>query len=232
VEDRVLGNQTLAQRAWNRRAELHRVHDQVKERWEAEARAGWDASPVSLPRLSIEMRDVLQSEDWVVCANPLRDTLYQYWDLEKWGRTTGGDLGTATQIGMNLGIALAHRDKGKLVAAIQTDGDLMFDVGALWIAAHDRIPILLVMFNNRAYYNDWEHQIRMAEVRERDVRMAYLGQEIDKPAPDFATIARGFGWYSEGPIDQPKDVAAAIRRGVERVKAGQPALIDVVTQYR
>ena len=108
----------------------------------------------------------------------------------------------------------------------------MFDVGALWIAAHDRIPILLVMFNNRAYYNDWEHQIRMAEVRERDVRMAYLGQEIDNPPPDFATVAKGFGWYSEGPIDQPKDVGAAIRRGIERVKAGQPALIDVVTQYR
>src|SRR5439155_26234156 len=137
-----------------------------------------------------------------------------------------------TQIGMNLGIALANRDKGKLVAAIQTDGDLMFDLGALWIATHDQIPILLVMFNNRAYYNDWEHQIRMAEVRERDVRMAYLGQEIANPAPDFATIAKGFGWYSEGPIEQPKDDGAAIRLGMERVKAGQPALIDIVTQYR
>jgi acetolactate synthase-1/2/3 large subunit len=108
----------------------------------------------------------------------------------------------------------------------------MFDLGALWIAAHDQIPILLVMFNNRAYYNDWEHQIRMAEVRERDVRMAYLGQEIDSPPPDFAAAARSMGWYGEGPIDQAKDVGAAIRRGVERVKAGQPALIDVVTQYR
>jgi acetolactate synthase-1/2/3 large subunit len=133
---------------------------------------------------------------------------------------------------MNLGIALAHRGKGKIVTAIQTDGDLMFDLGALWIAAHDQIPILLVMFNNRAYYNDWEHQIRMAEVRERDVRMAYLGQEIDNPPPDFGAVARAMGWYGEGPIDQPRDVGPAIRRGIERVKAGQPALIDVVTQYR
>ena len=178
------------------------------------------------------MRDALDGEDWVLCANPLRDMVHQYWNFEKWGRHTGGDLGTATQIGMNLGIALAHRGKGKVVAAIQPDGDLMFDVGALWIATHDKIPMLLVMFNNRAYYNDWEHQIRIAQHRERDEQLAYIGMEIDNPAPDFATIAKGFGWYSEGPIDQGKDVQAAIRRGIERVKAGQPALIDVVTQFR
>jgi acetolactate synthase-1/2/3 large subunit len=232
VQERVAGNGALATSIDRRKGDLAKLHDETRAQWDAAARKDWDSSPVSLPRLSIEMRDALASEDWVVCMNPLRDTLHKYWDLDRWGRHTGDDLGTATQIGMNLGIALAHRGSGKLVAAIQTDGDLMFDVGALWIAAHDKIPLLLVMFNNRAYYNDWEHQIRMAQVRERDERMAYLGQEIANPAPDFATIAKGFGWYSEGPIDQAKDIGAAIRRGVERVKAGQPALIDVVTQYR
>ena len=232
VHERIVGDQAQVHRVRNRAHEVEGLHDKTAALWETESKKDWDASPVSLPRLSIEMRDALQGEDWVLCANPLRDTVYQYWNLDQWGRHTGGDLGTATQIGMNLGIALAHRGSGKFVAAIQTDGDLMFDTGALWIAAHDRIPILLVMFNNRAYYNDWEHQIRMAEVRERDVRMAYLGQEIANPAPDFATIAKGFGWYSEGPIDQPKDIGAAIRRGMEQVKAGKPALIDVVTQYR
>jgi acetolactate synthase-1/2/3 large subunit len=232
VQERVSSDKARGNQISKRADDLRRLHDQQREKWNTEAKKDWDATPVSLPRLSMEMRDALQSEDWVVCMNPLRDTLHMYWDLDRWGRHTGDDLGTATQIGMNLGIALAHKGSGKLVAAIQTDGDLMFDTGALWIAMHDQIPILLVMFNNRAYYNDWEHQIRMAEVRERDVRMAYLGQEIANPAPDFAAIAKGFGWYAEGPIDQPKDVGAAIRRGVERVKAGQPALIDVVTQYR
>src|SRR5581483_9035081 len=176
VKERVDGG--AAGRISARTTELGKLHDETRARWATEAKRDWDASPVSLPRLSMEVRDALQSEDWLICMNPLRDTLHMYWDLDRWGRHTGDDLGTATQIGMNLGIALANRGSGKLVAAIQTDGDLMFDVGALWIAVHDKIPILLVMFNNRAYYNDWEHQIRMAEVRERDVRMAYLGQEI------------------------------------------------------
>ncbi len=30
------------------------------------------------------------------------------------------------------------------------------DAGALWVAAKYEIPLLIVMFNNRAYYNDWE----------------------------------------------------------------------------
>lgn len=232
VRDRVLPDASLAQRVWARAREIHRIHDDLRARWAEEAKKSWDLSPVSLPRLAIELRDALQGEDWVLCANPLQDTVFRLWDFERWGRHTGDDLGTSTNIGLNLGIALAHRGSGKLVAAIQPDGDLMFDLGALWIAAHDQIPILLVMFNNRAYYNDWEHQIRMARVRERDERLAYIGQEIDHPPPDFAAVARALGWYAEGPIDQPKDVGAAIRRGIARVKAGQPALIDVVTQYR
>jgi hypothetical protein len=38
--------------------------------------------------------------------------------------------------------------------------------------------------------------------------------------------------YGEGPIGDPKDLGAAIRRGIERVKKGEPALLDVLTQPR
>jgi len=55
-----------------------------------------------------------------------------------------------------------------LAVNINPDGDLMFDAGALWIAAKYQIPMLVVMHNNRAYYNDWAHQIRMAKLRGTD----------------------------------------------------------------
>jgi hypothetical protein len=38
--------------------------------------------------------------------------------------------------------------------------------------------------------------------------------------------------YGEGPITDPNDLAPAITRGLERVRRGEPALIDVVTQPR
>ncbi len=72
---------------------------------------------------------------------------------------------------------------------MQPDGDLMFDAGALWVAAKHKIPMLVVMYNNRAYYNDWEHQIRMAKQRGTPVDRAHIGMDLDDPAPDFA-VAR------------------------------------------
>ncbi len=56
--------------------------------------------------------------------------------------------------------------------------------------------------------------------------------DMDDPAPDFASIAKAMGWYAEGPIDKPGAVAAALKRAIKRVKAGQPALIDTITQKR
>jgi acetolactate synthase-1/2/3 large subunit len=100
------------------------------------------------------------------------------------------------------------------------------------VAAKHRIPLLVVMYNNRAYYNDWEHQIRMAKLRSTPVERAHIGMDMDDPAPDFASLAKSMGWYAEGPIDQPGAVATALKRAIKRVKAGQPALIDTITQKR
>jgi benzoylformate decarboxylase/acetolactate synthase-1/2/3 large subunit len=107
----------------------------------------------------------------------------------------------------------------------------MFDVGALWVASRYRLPLLVVMFNNRAYYNDWEHQERLAEQRGTPVERARIGMAIDEPAPDFATVASGFGWHSEGPVTDPGAVTDAVRRAAEHVlRTGGPALVDVVCQ--
>jgi hypothetical protein len=109
------------------------------------------------------------------------------WDFDKPYRHAGRALGTGTQIGVSLGVALAHRGTGRLVVDIQPDGDLMLDAGALWTAATNNIPFLIVMYNNRAYYNDWEHQIHVAEHRGTPVERARIGQDITGPEPDFAT---------------------------------------------
>jgi acetolactate synthase-1/2/3 large subunit len=92
--------------------------------------------------------------------------------------------------------------------------------------------MLAVMYNNRAYYNDWEHQIRMAKLRGTPVERAHIGMDMSDPDPDFASMARAMGWYAEGPIDDPRKVAPALKRAIAKVKAGQPALLDTITQKR
>jgi acetolactate synthase-1/2/3 large subunit len=204
----------------------------ARSKWEAEAKEDWDASPITLARLATEVWQAIKDQDWVLTANTLEEWTRKIWDFERPYRHPGKSLGTATQIGISLGVALAHRDAGRLVVDLQPDGDLMFDAGALWVAAKHRIPLLVVMYNNRAYYNDWEHQIRMAKLRGTPLERAYIGMDMDDPAPDFAALAKSMGWYAEGPIDRPGDVAPALKRAIARVKAGQPALLDTITQKR
>ena len=45
-------------------------------------------------------------------------------------------------------------------------------------------------------------------------------------------IVKGMGVYSEGPISNPNEVGPAIKRALDVVKKGEPALVDVVTQPR
>ena len=182
--------------------------------------------------LALEIWDAIKDEDWVLTANTLRGWVTRLWDIDRWYRHPGQELGTATQIGISLGVALAHKGTGRLVVDIAPDGDLMYDAGALWVAAKHQIPMLVVMFNNRAYYNDWEHQIRMAELRATPVERANIGMDMRGPAPDFAGLARSMGWYAEGPIEHGDALRAALRRAIGQVKDGQPALIDAITRFR
>jgi acetolactate synthase-1/2/3 large subunit len=222
----------LAKKAEERKRRIGARHDELIKKWAADAKKHRDDSPVQLGRLAEEVWSVIKDEDWVCSTGTLRNWVRKLWDFDKPYRHAGDSLGTSTQIGMSLGVGLAYKGTGKVVVALQPDGDLMFDAGALWTAAKHKIPILIVMFNNRAYFNDWEHQIRMARLRDTDESLAHIGMDIFVPEPDFATIARGMGCYGEGPITDPAEIAPAVRRALAEVKAGRPALVDVITQHR
>jgi len=72
----------------------------------------------------------------------------------------------------------------------------------------------------------------MAARANRDVSRAQIGNELNDPAIDYTSLARAYGVYGQGPIDNPNDLGPAIRKAIEVVKRGEPALIDVVTQPR
>ena len=231
-QKRISWSASVASRMAKRVAEIGARHDALFAKWAEASREDWDASPIALPRLAHEIWEAIKTEDWVLSACTLQEWALKLWDFDLPYRHAGRALGTGTQIGVSLGVALAHRGTGRLVIDIQPDGDLMFDAGALWTAAKNNIPFLIVMYNNRAYYNDWEHQIRVAEHRGTPVERAHIGQDIVGPAPDFAKLAQSCGWYAEGPIERPDEIAGALQRAIAQVKAGQPALVDTVTQPR
>jgi thiamine pyrophosphate-dependent acetolactate synthase large subunit-like protein len=217
--------------------EARRNQAEARRRTLADAAAnGWDARPISSARLSAELWAQIKDEDWALVS---RDQSLSFWPHRLWTfehhhQFIGGPGGQGIGYGLPaaVGGALAHRPHGRLVINLQNDGDCMYAPGVLWTAAHHRIPLLNVVYNNRAYHQEVMHMQRMASWRQRGMQNAVVGTVITDPNIGFADIARGMGLEGIGPVENPNDLAAAIRRGIEVVKSGQPALIDVIAQPR
>ena len=221
----------------DRGKKLAAKHEEALQRARDEAAYGWDASPITTARLCAEIWGCIRNEDWSLACEvspwvnrwPLR-----LWNFDKLYQYTGssGGFGVGYGAPSALGAALANRKYGRLTVTIQNDGDLMYAPGVLWTSAHHHIPLLSVMHNNRAYHQEVMHVQRMANRHSRGIERASIGTTITDPNIDFATVAKGMGVYSEGPITDPKDLGPAIHRALQVVKRGEPALIDAVTQPR
>jgi acetolactate synthase I/II/III large subunit len=200
-----------------------------------DAAVAWNAAPVTTARLAMELWDAVKSEPWSLAVSDRIPWARRLWPTTRYEQMLGGSGGQGVGYGAPgaVGVALANKAKGLLTVTFQPDGDLLYAPGALWTAAHHKIPLLFVMHNNRAYHQEVMMILRMASRRQRvNHKNVYVGTLIDNPAPDYAKIAQGYGLYAQGPVSDPKDLAAAIKRGIEVVKKGEPALIDVVSDGR
>ena len=196
----------------------------------------WDASPITTARLSAELWNQIKSEDWSLVSDVVFMSWWptRLWDFQKHYQYIGGHgaYGIGYGAPAAVGAALANRKHGRLSVNIQCDGDLNYAPGILWTAAHHRIPLLTVMHNNRAYHQERMYIQDMAARAERGIDRANIGTAISEPNINYATMAKAYGVYGDGPIENPNDLGPAIRRAIEVVKRGEPALIDVVTQPR
>lgn len=211
-----------------------KLHKQMKERDREASANGWDASPISTGRLSAEMWNAVKNEKWSLVVSDRISWARRLWPVtdhyQMLGGTGGAGVGGCLPIA--LGAALANRDRGIFSVTVQPDGDLMYAPGALWTAAHHKIPLLMVMHNNRCYHQEIMHVQRMAALHHRAPATARIGNEITDPNIDFAKVAQGMGVWAEGPITDPARIGPALKRAVVEVKNGRPALLDVVTQGR
>ncbi len=201
------------------------------------AAAGWDASPISTARVSMELWNQIQHEDWSLVSETV--PFFSGWPLRLWDMTKSyhyigghGAYGIGYGAPAAVGAALANRKHGRLTVNIQCDGDLNYAPSVLWTAAHHRIPILNIMHNNRAYHQETMFLTDMAARANRGIDTARIGTGIDDPNIDYAMLAKAYGIFSIGPISDPKELGPAIKQAIAVVKRGEPALVDVITQPR
>jgi len=214
-------------------AEAHKTAMDVQRGLAAE---GWDSQPITTARLVMELYNAIKDEDWTLASGSLFQNMWpqKLWQADKHHRYIGdaGAYGIGYTAPASLGAALANKGTGRLTVSIQGDGDLMCCPSTLWTAAHEKIPILYVMHNNRAWHQEIMLLQQTANRMQRGTDRTHIGTTIRDPNIDFAKLAESMGVYGQGPVTDPKDLNAALKRAIARVKAGEPALIDVVCQGR
>jgi thiamine pyrophosphate-dependent acetolactate synthase large subunit-like protein len=144
------------------------------------------------------------------------------------GNDGGGAVGTGP--GHTIGAALALKDTDRLTIGVLGDGDYLMGVNALWTASHFEIPVMILVADNRSYYNDEMHQERVAQMRSRPPQNRWIGQRIDDPRVDLVAMARAQGFASEDPVSTTEALARALKKGAEIVAKGGRYFIDSVVQ--
>jgi thiamine pyrophosphate-dependent acetolactate synthase large subunit-like protein len=141
------------------------------------------------------------------------------------GADGGGGVGAGP--GLTVGAALALKDTKRMVVGIMGDGDFLMGVTAVWTATHYNVPCLMIVANNRSFYNDELHQERVAKERGRPVENKWIGQRIDQPDIDLAAMGRAQGAVGIGPVKHLNELAPALREAIDHVKNGQVCVVDV-----
>ena len=139
----------------------------------------------------------------------------------------GGSLGWSMPA--TLGIKLeAHGWQGgietRLVVTAVGDGSSLFYPQTWWTAAHRELAVLYIITNNHEYHT---LQLGLQQVvaaygtapgyewEPKDKNPEYL--RINRPKLDFVALARAFGGQEGEIVKCPRDVKAAVRRGVDYV---------------
>ncbi|HXV48606.1 MAG TPA: thiamine pyrophosphate-dependent enzyme, partial [Candidatus Binatia bacterium] len=144
------------------------------------------------------------------------------------GNDGGGGVGTGP--GHCVGTALALKGSGRIPVGIIGDGDYLMGVSALWTAAHMDIPLMIVVADNRSYFNDEMHQERVAQMRDRPPQNRWIGQRIDDPRVDLVAMARAQGFDAEAPVSTAEALAKALKKGADIVAKGGRYFIDSVIE--
>jgi len=194
-------------------------------------RSGKRGEPMTLWDMAMTVRDFAKKRSVTFARLPLGwpgEACAFDGPLSFMGNDGGGAVGTGP--GHTIGAALALKGSGRLTVGVIGDGDYLMGVNALWTAAHFDIPVMIVVADNRSYFNDEMHQERVAQMRGRPGENRWIGQRIDNPRVDLVAMARAQGFESQAPVSTSEALAEALKKGAEIVAKGGRYFIDSVIE--
>jgi len=209
-----------------RRDCLKKAKEQAQVELEARVRDGWDATPIHPARLVSAMDRLLGRDALIVNESPTtKDIIMSKFSFTPgrayFSNSSGGYLGWG--LGAAIGAKLASPNRR--VVACLGDGSAMFGIQGLWTLAKYRVPLLVIVFNNRAYmavknqFKGSEERIRLA---------AQLGADLVGPELNFARLAQCFGIFGQR-VERPDEIEPALERALQE---SGPAVVDVVISQK
>jgi thiamine pyrophosphate-dependent acetolactate synthase large subunit-like protein len=202
-----------------RQSKTRERSEAAKRRWQAEAEKQFGQKPISLARLAQEAWNVVKGENWIL-AGDSAGWARRLWQMDRPGSVMAGQAAAAlgTTMPKAVGAGLAAKKGGGFCVVFQSDGDLLYVPSSIWTAVHHKIPLLVLLVDNGGYIGEGEHVSWTSEHRGRSTAKKDIATEIKNPRFDFAGLARAQGAYTEGPIEDPSELGAAIRRAFHVMK--------------
>jgi thiamine pyrophosphate-dependent acetolactate synthase large subunit-like protein len=204
-----------------------------KDPWKAKVPAKVkqaNGGALNMEHIAKTLRDQFNDPDNVTFCTLGRGWPFDIWPLQNGmaylGKDGGGGLGSGPGISVGSALALHHHFPGRYAISMLGDGDFCMGVSAIWSAVKHRIPLLVLINNNRSYFNDELHQDGVARTRGREVKNRWIGLRMEDPVPNIAKFAEAQGAVGIGPLTSAADAAAAIAKGVDVLKKGGVCVID------
>src|SRR3990170_845723 len=233
VRERLKTKSDSDRQVQERRAKVEAIHREARKKSQQWIEKTWDEKPISQARFFSEINKRVQGKSWALVSSHgrrWREAIEITEPVHGMGGGRGGGVGYG--LPSSIGSALGFKGSGRLCVSILGDGDFLMTSNSLWTAAKYQIPLLVVVLNNHSYFNDEEHQERMARWRQRPLENKGIGIRIEEPAPDLTAIARALHVDGFGPITEPDQLGPTLDKAIEIVEGGKPAVVDVITQPR
>ncbi len=206
-----------------RNAALASESEAASAAYQARTQRAWDRDPMSMARAMAELK--AGTPDGAVVVEEAITAgldLAQAFDFAAPGDYLSGRGGGIGQgLAGAIGAKVAQPDRPML--AVSGDGSAMYSIQALWSATHHELDIVFVILVNREYrilkHNLDTYRQRFDALSNQD----YPQMNLDTPALDFVTMAKGMGMPGTV-VSDPGELAGAVKAAFA---ASGPHLIAV-----
>ncbi|MCP5149735.1 MAG: thiamine pyrophosphate-binding protein [Chromatiales bacterium] len=191
-----------------------------REKLRAEVAAQMAASPIDPRQLMSRIAETV-TRDTVVVDEGLTSTasllsFLPHRDARGYFGLASGGIGFAVAGAVGISLAQPHRP----VVAVIGDGSAMYNIQALWTAAHMKLPLTYVITNNRGY------RILKERILAYGGNRHFTGMSFHEPELDFVAMAKAHGL----PATRITELDAVGPALTAAIASGGPSLLDVRVQ--